>query len=198
MKRHDDKEITAQNLGEMLLRNNTSMTRGEFFHWLSPILSSKDSGIRCGDVAIPEGLGEKHYPVVMTDAAAVPGHGLTIDEMFGAALHVLEDPLIGAIIAENKVAWNDEDWDTVPNNENGVLFSVVINQKRKFTAIYESGPDYIRIASINGKADDSIINPRYFIIEVDEYGTISCPSMAGGVLSLQDISGELKDGKAEI
>ena len=70
MKRHDDKEITAQNLGEMLLRNNTSMTRGEFFHWLSPILSSKGSGIRCGDVAIPEGLGEKHYPVVMTDAAA--------------------------------------------------------------------------------------------------------------------------------
>ena len=87
---------------------------------------------------------------------------------------------------------------TVPNNENGVLFSVVINQKRKFTAIYESGPDYIRIASINGKADDSIINPRYFIIEVDEYGTISCPSMAGGVLSLQDISVEMKDGKAEI
>ena len=86
----------------------------------------------------------------------------------------------------------------MPNNENGVLFSVVINQKRKFTAIYESGPDYIRIASINGKADDSIINPRYFIIEVDEYGTISCPSMAGGVLSLQDISVEMKDGKAEI
>lgn len=197
MKKHNDKEITAQNLSEMLLRNNASMTRGEFFHWLSPILSSKDSGIRCGDVAIPEGLGEKHYPVVMTDAAAAPEHGMTIDEMFGAALHVLEDPLIGAIIAENKVAWNDVDWDTVPNNENGALFSVVINQKRKFTAIYESGPDYIRIASINGKADDSIINPRYFIIEVDEYGTISCPSMADNGQTIQNTLAEMEAGKAE-
>mgnify|MGYP000755008417 FL=1 len=197
MKRHDDKEITAQNLGEMLLRNNTSMTRGEFFHWLSPILSSKGSGIRCGDVAIPEGLGEKHYPVVMTDAAAVPEHGLTIDEMFGAALHVLEGPLIGAIIAENKVAWNDVDLDTVPNNGSGALFSVVINKKCKFTAIYESGPDYIRIASITGKTDDSIINPRYFIIEVDEYGAISCPSMVADDPSLQDKLAEMEADKSE-
>ena len=102
---------------------------------------------------------------------------MCIRDRFGAALHVLEDPLIGAIIAENKVAWNDVDLDTVPNNGSGALFSVVINKKCKFTAIYESGPDYIRIASITGKTDDSIINPRYFIIEVDEYGAISCPSM---------------------
>lgn len=197
MKKHNDKEITAQNLGEMLLRNNTSMTRGEFFHWLSPILSSKDSGIRCGDVAIYEGLGEKHYPVIMTDTAVIPEHSLTSDEMFGVALRTLEDPLIGSIIAENKVAWNDVDLDTVPNNEKGALFSVVINKKHKFTAIYESGPDYIHIVSITGKTDNSVINPMYFIIEVDEYGAISCPSMAADGLSLQNTLAEMEAGKSK-
>lgn len=111
--------------------------------------------------------------------------------------HVLEDPLIGAIIAENKVAWNDVDLDTVPNNGSGALFSVVINKKCKFTAIYESGPDYIRIASITGKTDDSIINPRYFIIEVDEYGAISCPSMVADDPSLQDKLAEMEADKSE-
>ena len=89
------------------------------------------------------------------------------------------------------------DLDTVPNNGSGALFSVVINKKCKFTAIYESGPDYIRIASITGKTDDSIINPRYFIIEVDEYGAISCPSMVADDPSLQDKLAEMEADKSE-
>ena len=178
MVKSNDNEITTQNLGKMLLCNNTRMTRGEFFRWLTAVISNKDVGIRCGDVTVPDGLGEKHYPVIMSDLAALPDGDLTCDELFSAALRMLEYPVIGTVVAENKVSWNDVDEDTIANNEHNVLFSAVIDKQNKFTVIYESGPDYIRIASVTGRIDDSIIKPIYFVIEISEYGTITCPSMA--------------------
>lgn len=198
MEANNTSRIPAQDLGKTLLYNNSRMTRGEFFQWLTCLISHAAPGFHCGDVAIPEGLGMKHYSVIMSDSAIVPNGDLTSDEMFDAALRLLEYPVVGIAVAENKVSWNDDDHEVVADNENDVLLSVVLNRKDGFTVVYESGPDYIRIVSVTCQADDFIVNSKYFVIEISEHATITCPSLKKKGPSIQEALAELETGGSEI
>lgn len=190
-----NEKITVQTLGKILLYNEFRMSRGVFVNWMTDASEDKDCEFCMSDVIIPCSIEEKHYPVLMSKSAPNSRHaGITVDDntRLSAALRMLEIPIVGLRVAENKVIWDDELREAVPDNELGVLNTVVINKRDGFAVVFESGQYYIRIVTVSCRIRDFFIKPEDFVIEIDEYGAITSSAPEDDI-SLKDAMQQLAE-----
>lgn len=190
-----NEKITAQNLGKTLLYNEFRMPHGVFVRWLTDASRDEDREFHMSNVTIQRSLGEESYPVLMSESDPNSRYtGVTVDDetCLEAALRMLEIPIVGMQVAENKVIWDDELREAVPDNELGVMNTVVLNKRDGFAVVFESGRRYIRVVSVTCRVRDFFVKPEDFVFEISEYGAITSSAPKEDI-SLKDAMQQLAE-----
>lgn len=168
--------MITQSLGKTILYNEHRMSKADFLAWLRDAADDENPAFLLSSVAVPEGLREKHYRVIMSKQIAAEFETATAhgdESPFAVAMGILENPLFGTQIAKTKVRWDDDLRETVPGNDLGMLNTVVLNKRDDYAVVFECADSYIRIVTVSSPAKDFFLKPTDYVIEINQYGAIT-------------------------
>lgn len=168
--------MTTQPLGKALLYNEHHMSKADFSAWLSDAVDDENPAFLLSSVAVPDGFGEKHYRVIMSKRAAArhePADAHGNGSPFAVAMSILENPLFGLQVAKTKVRWDDDPREAAPDNDLGMLNTVILNKRDDYAVVFECTNSYIRIVTVSSPAGDFFVKPSDYVIEIDKYGAIT-------------------------
>lgn len=172
------KGYTNQNLAKTLPLNESRLSKGEFFKWLRRSAELDPKNFLLGCVEIERDYGPEVYPVIVGEHARKRTHQRTwssTEQVLEKAINLLRIPMIGQVVVENPVVWNDELGAAVPFEEGGSNGVVVLDERDNLAIVFDCGFSYIRVATIYGYAPKFRLRHGNLVIQISASGAIRPP-----------------------
>ncbi|MBM6722761.1 hypothetical protein [Pseudoflavonifractor phocaeensis] len=167
-----------QDLTRFLLINEARMTKEAFHDLLCKSMAYDKRNFSVGKAVeiVTNGEEKVAYPVILGEHAKKrirQRTSLSEDKVFEIAQAYLRDPMIGPMVAGNKVRWDKEANKTIPVNGRWVA-TVVKLYGEDLVLVFETGEFYIRLKTIMKRPADFHTPKDNFQITVTRGGQILC------------------------
>lgn len=165
-----------QDLTRFLLINEGRMVKDDFYALLRKTMAYDERNFSVGKAIeiVTDEVGKVSYPIILGEHAKKrirQRTSLSEDQVFELIRACLKDPMIGPMVAENKVRWDKETNSAVPVNGRWVA-TVVKLYAENLVLVFEAGDYYIRLKTIKKRPVDFLVPKDNFSITVTRGGQI--------------------------